>query len=651
MGQRGLSDKDQDRDQSATGIEAGDRTGADSGLETYLRLLGYVRPLWPAFLVSMLGFALYAITQAAFAGLMQYLPAAMESGGGVGEGLGGGACACGGAGEQYGGVGSTLGDMGIAAELADWERRLGLNSPGGVRNFLPLALIAIVSLRGVGSYLGSYYITYVARCVVNELRVSVFAHINRLPVAYLSQRNSAELLSLINFNIEQVASAASTAIKVIVREGLTVVALLAYIFYLNWKLSLLFLVVAPFIGGIISITARLFKRYSRRIQDSMGDITRVAAEAIRGFAVVRGYGGEQAENARFRERSHYTLRQDLKLARVNEISTPIIQWLTYASLAGLFWFGLDPAFRGDMGTGDFLAYITAASLVAKPLRQLTQVNARIQRGVAAAESVFAVLDEAPERDSGKPPPQPLRGAYRLRDLSFRYPGAVEDALHGIDLEISPGETLALVGRSGSGKTTLANLLAGLLPAHGQTLTVDGEALAELQLGALRRQIAYVSQHTTLFEASVRDNIAYGDLAGASDVDIEAALDAANALSFVRALPEGLETRLREGGEDFSGGQRQRLALARAFLKNAPILILDEATSAQDAESEGLIQQALERILAGRTAILIAHRLSTVERADRIAVLDAGTIVELGPHRELLERGGLYAQLHHQQLKG
>jgi len=601
-------------------------TAEPGGLATYGRLLTYVRPLWPAFLISMLGFALYAATQSAFAGLMRYLPAAFEQSA----------------------LASPAGFE--ATGLARWEARLGLDSPEGVRRFLPLALIAIVTLRGIGSYFGSYYITLVARRVVNQLRLDVFAQINRLPVAYLAQRNSAELLSLINFNIEQVAAAASTAIKVIVREGLTVVALLTYIFWLNWKLSLLFLILAPVIGGTISVASRQFKKYSRRIQKSMGDITRVAAEAIRGFAVVRGYGGTQAEQARFRERSEYALRQDLKLARVDEISTPIIQWLTYTALAGLFWFGLDPAFRGAMDAGEFLAYITAASLVAKPLRQLTQVNVRIQRGIAAAESVFAVLDEAPEQDGGKQPPAPLRGAYELEDLTFTYPGASEAALKDIRLSIVPGETLALVGRSGSGKTTLASLLAALLPAPPGALRLDGEPMAHLQLSTLRRQIAYVSQHTTLFAATVRENIAYGDLAGADDAAIEGALGAANALDFIRALPAGLDTVLREEGDDFSGGQRQRLSLARAFLKDAPILILDEATSAQDAESERLIQQALERMLAGRTAVVIAHRLGTVERADRIAVLDRGRLVELGKHAELLAADGLYAQLYRQQLQ-
>lgn len=593
-------------------------------LQTYRRLLGYLGPVTTAFLISMVGFILYALTQAAFAGLMQYLPAAFD------------------------GVAPAGLDK-AATGLKDWEQALGLDEPENVRNFLPIALIVIVTLRGIGSYLGGYYITYVARHVVNRLRVDVFAHINRLPAGYLAQRNSAELLSLITFNIEQVAAAASTSIKIIVREGMTVIALLGYIFYLNWKLSLLFLVLAPAIGAIIGLTSRQFRKYSRRIQDSMGDITRVAAEAIRGFAVVRGYGGTDAETARFTDRSAYALKQDLKLARVNEISTPIIQWLTFSALAGLFWFGLDPALRGDMDAGTFLAYITAASLVAKPLRQLTQVNARIQRGIAAAESVFVILDEAPERATGELPTRPLRGAFELQDLHFRYPGAARDALAGISLQVQAGETLALVGRSGSGKTTLASLLATLLPAPPGQLLLDGQAMESLQLPALRRDIAYVSQHTTLFAATVRENIAYGDLAGADDERIRAALDQANALGFIDALPQGLDTVLREEGDDFSGGQRQRLSLARAFLKDAPVLILDEATSAQDAESEGLIQQALERILEHRTAVIIAHRLSTVEQADRIAVLDDGRLVELGSHEELLERRGLYAQLYQQQL--
>jgi len=601
----------------------------DGSLRTYLRLLRYLRPWWPAFAVSLLGFTLYAVTQSAFAGLMQYLPAAFDNPGDT-----------------------ALGRIG-SRDLAHWERQLGLDRPERLRDLLPLAVVALVTLRGIGSFLGGYYITSVARRVVNQLRVDVFAHVNRLPGGWLATHNSAEILSLLTFNIEQVASAASTAIRIIVREGLTVSVLLAYIFWLNWKLSLLFVVLAPLIGGIVGLASRQFRKYSRRIQDSMGGITRVAAEALRGHAVVRSFGGEASENRRFRERSDYALRQDMKLARVNEISTPVIQWLSYAALAVLFWVGLDPALRGSMDAGEFLAYITAASLVSKPLRQLTNVNVRVQRGIAAAESVFAVLDEPTEaavrgRTATARLPARVHGGYRLRGLTFRYPGADRDCLRGIDLDIAAGETVALVGRSGAGKSTLANLLAGLLPAPPDQLWLDGVPLDRVSPDELRRQVAVVSQDTTLFAASVAENVAYGELAGAPRDAIWKALGRANAREFVERLPQGLDTVLREGADNLSGGQRQRLALARAFLKDAPVLVLDEPTSAQDAQSEAQIREALARVVADRTAVVIAHRLGTITAADRILVLERGRLVEAGRHGELLAAGGLYADLFRRQ---
>lgn len=589
-----------------------------SGWWTYRRLLVYVKAVWPAFLLSLLGFIVYALTQSAFASLMQYLPTAFSS------------------------------MPTDSADLAGWELALNLDTPEGIRVFLPIALLLIVSLRGIGSYLGGYYITFVARNVVNQLRVDLFEHINLMPGSFFSQNNSSHLVSIITYNVEQVTSAASNAIKVVVREGLTVIALLAYIFYLNWKLSLLFLIVAPLIALIISFASSQFKKYSRRIQTSMGGITQVTTEAIRGFPVVRSFGGVDYENARFRERSGYALRQDLKLARVNEISTPVIQLLTFAAIAALFWLGLDPELRGGMSAGEFLTYITAASLVAKPLRQLSNINAGIQRGIAASESIFAILDQPVERNSGTRTLDAPRGHIECRNLSFRYQAEDAPVLQDINLIIEPGETVAVVGRSGAGKSTLASLIAGFTPPPAGCIFIDGIALEDIRLESLRRHIAVVNQHTVLFEASVADNIAYGELRGASDAAIQRAADDACASEFITQLPAGMATQVNEDANDLSGGQRQRLALARAFLKDARILVLDEATSALDAHSENLIQQALARITEDRTTLIIAHRLSTVEHADRIVVLEAGRVVELGTHAELVASNGAYADLYRQQ---
>lgn len=594
-----------------------DPAANNTGWQTYKRLLSYVKHFWPALVLAICGFILYALTQSAFASLMQYVPSAFEP------------------------EASTN-------ELSGWEQQLGLATREGIRLFLPIAIISVVSVRGIGSYLGGYYISFVARNVVNRIRRDVFEHLTALPSGFFGRNNSGQLISTLTFNVEQVAAASSNAIKTLIREGLTVIALLAYLLYLDWKLSLLFFLAAPLIGLIIRIASSRFKRYSKRIQQSMGGVTHVASEAIRGQAIVRAFGGEAYENKRFEERCRASLKNELKLARVNEISTPIIQILTFSAIALLFWFGLDPTLFGDLNAGEFLAYITAASLVAKPLRQLTNVNASIQRGIAAAESIFEILDQSLEHDESGRPLTRFTGGLRLNNLSYQYPSADRQALNGVSFDAAPGQLIALVGRSGAGKTTLIDIIAGFIPAPSNSVWFDDNDASELTQQSIRRHVAIVTQDTVLFEDTIRANIAYGELANACEQDIISAAKSAHAWEFIQALPDGLDTQVGEGGASLSGGQKQRIALARAFLKNAPLLILDEATSALDNESERAINAAMPTITQNRTTLVIAHRLVTVERADLIIVMDQGAVVEQGTHRELLAKDGLYAHLHRSQ---
>ncbi len=565
--------------------------------QVYRRLLAYAIPFWVPFLVAALGNGVYAAASTGMAAAMEFVIEALEN--------------------------------------PTPENRL----------FLPLLLIGVFALRGFGFFLSKYYMSYVGRNIVNTMRIQIFDHLMHLPCRFYDESSSGHLVSKITYNIEQVTDAATEAVTIILREGLTVLGLLAFMLYTNWKLTLIFLAVGPLIGWIIAYVSRRFRRLSRKIQHSMGDVTHVSSEAITGYRVVRTFGGSERESERFRKVSQDNLRQSLKMALTQAISTPVVQVLVAFAIGMLVWVSLHPSFQETMSTGQFVAFITAAATMAKPIRQLTSVHAKIQKGIAASQSIFDSLDTPPEQDTGTFDPGRANGEIDVRNLRFRYRDQYEDVLKGINLHIGQGETVALVGRSGSGKSTLVSLIPRFYEHTDGDILIDGVSVNDFTLRALRRQIALVTQHVVLFNDTVANNIAYGEMAGASMEEIRNAAEQAHALEFIERLPQGFDTIVGDNGVLLSGGQRQRLAIARALLKDAPILILDEATSALDTESERYIQSALERVMEGRTTLVIAHRLSTIESADRIAVMDGGELIEQGSHQELLKLDGAYAALH------
>lgn len=576
-------------------------TRDSGGWAVYRRLFSYAAGYWPMFVLAGIGMVVYALSEAAFAALMK-----------------------------------PLLDGGFVEHDAT------------VIRWVPWAIVAIFMIRGFAGFASGYCLGWIGRQAIKNLRQQLFVHYLNMPTAFYDQSASGVLLSKITFNIEQIANSTTDVVKTAVQDTLTILALLGLMFYYNPFLTLFMVVIAPVIAGLMRYLSHKFRSYSSRIQNSMGEVTRVADEMVDGHRVIKVFNGQQYECDRFEVANEYNRRMNMKLIAARTGSMPVIQLVAASGIAGVVYVSISDILSEPIEVGTFVSFLGAILLLMSPLKRLTNINAPLQQGIAAGQSIFEVLDQPVEDGGGDVPLEKARGELEFVEVTFRYPSSQENVLDRLSLTIGAGETLAIVGRSGSGKSTLVSLLPRFYDPDQGSVRLDGCDIREYALSDLRAQISLVSQDVVLFNDTIANNIAYGALGVAGDERIREAARSAHVLEFAEEMPAGLDTMVGDKGVLLSGGQRQRIAIARALLRNAPVLLLDEATSALDTESEREIQQALDGLMQNRTTLVIAHRLSTVENADRILVLDKGRIVEIGSHRELLAREGHYAALYQMQ---